>query len=170
MGHAVNGLHHVAVAKNGVDIYINLISSSAAENVSRQPRILTLAKELLATHNISGAAVEIEQDFGRIIGNSEVVETTAKDTILYAKMLKKDTYCRFVRKRQMAPSSYLSIIIRRNEDGIYELADVRVGRLTPPFPAEDETESDGKLYWENHAIVLEGQPLQLRTLTKTAPY
>lgn len=169
MSHTANGLHHIGVAKNGVDIYVNLIRSDAAEHISHRPQILTLAKQLLATKNMTGQTLELEHDFGHVIGNSEVVETTAKDTIVYAKRLKHDTFSRFVRKRQLTPSSFLSMSMRKVSDG-YEIVDVWIGRLTPPSPADESATPASKSYWENHAIVFEGQALQLRTLTKEAPY
>jgi len=170
MIHTVNPLHFIAATQNGDEIYVNLIHSAAAEHIAQQPHILTLAKELLATHTLTGEQVDIEHDFGRIIGNCEVVETTAKDTIVYAKLLKHANYSRFVRKRLLSPSSYLSMSIYRTPDGAYEITDIWIGRIAPPFPTEEAQTPSSILYWSNHAIVLDGQPLQLRTLTKDVPY
>jgi len=170
MGHAANGLHYIGVTKNGVDVYVDLIHSAAAGHISQQPHILTLAKTMLAALRLTGEALNTEYDFGRTIGNADVVETTSNDHIVYAKRLKCLTYTRFVRKRQLSPSSYLSMSFQRLPDGSYELLDVWIGNQFPPFPMAENETPDSRPFWEKHAIVLDGQPLQLRTLTKDSPF
>jgi hypothetical protein len=161
---------HPVGSRNGVQVYVNLTRSPAAIRISQQPHILTLAKELLDSLKLKGPKVVIEHDFGRIIGNTDVVETGVKDTVVYAKKLRQATYCRFVRRRQMAPSQFLSMILVKDDTGNYELRDIWVGRQVPAFPGDEDATPESKLYWENHALVIDGQTLQLSTLTKTAPY
>lgn len=170
MVNVVKSLHLIAVSKNGADVRVNLIHSDAALHIAQQPHILTLAKEMLAQESLNDEEIDIEHDFGRVIGNSEIVETTAKDTIVYAKLLKREDYSRFVRKRSLLPSNYLSMSVRRIADNTYEIIDIWIGRLAPPFPSEEDHSPDSVLYWSTHAIVLDGQSLQVRTLTKNAPF
>lgn len=166
MSRIANDLHHIGTTKNGAEVYVNLIKSEAAVHIAHNPQILALTKEMLAKSTVTGKTANIEHDFGRTVGNSEIVETTPKDTIVYAKRLRYDSYNRFVRKRQLSPSSFVSLSLVKTENGEYELVNAWIGRQTPAFT---ETEAS-KLYWANHAIVLEGQQLQLRTVTKDAPY
>ncbi len=161
---------HPVSSHKGVHIYVNLTQSPAAAHISQQPHILTLAKELLDSLKLEGSTLAIEHDFGRNVGNTDVVETTAKDTVVYAKKLRQTTFCRFVRRRQMTPSQFLSLLLIKDDAGNYELRDIWVGRQVPPFPGEDNEKPDSKTFWESHALVIDGQALQLSTLTKENPY
>lgn len=170
MSLTVNGFHLIGTDRSGVGVYVNLIRSLAAEHISHQPQLLTLAKELLSSQTISGEVAAIEHDFGRTIGGSEVVETTEKDTIVYAKRLKHETFSRFVRKRQLKPTSFLSMSLKKWDDGSYEVSDIWFGRQMPAFPLDETATAESKSFWKSHAFVFEGQLLQFRTLTKEAPY
>ncbi len=158
------------MSKNGLSVYVDLIHSAAGEHIAQQPYILTLAKDLLGNYDLRGTEMVVEHDFGRPIGSSEVVETTDKDAVVYAKRLKHTSYSRFVRRRQLTPSTFLSMSVRRDDAGLYELVDVWIGQQAPPFPTEELQEPASTAFWENHAIVLDGQPLQLRTITKDLPF
>lgn len=161
---------HPISSRNDVHVYVNLTRSLAAARIAQQPHILTLAKELLDPLTLHGPKMTLEHDFGRIIGNTDVVETTDKDTIVYAKKYRQDTYCRFVRRRQMAPSQFLSMLMERDPQGNYELLDIWVGRQVPPFPGDHNARANSQAYWKDHALVIDGQALQLNTLTKAIPY
>jgi hypothetical protein len=165
-----NSMHPLAVTGTGVEVYVNLIQSPAARHISQQPHILRLAVRLLQNAKLADDNVALEYDFGHPIGTTDTVETTAKDTIVYAKQLKQEAYTRFVKRRSLASSSNLTLYLQRDNDGNYELHDIRVGRPTPPLPGGDDETTDSKSFWQNHAIVLEGQPLQMSTVTKTSPY
>jgi hypothetical protein len=162
--------HPITTTLSGIPVYVDLITSPASATIAQQPHLVHLIKEMLETKKVSGATVSVEHDFGRNIGNSDVVLTTEKDTILYAKRVKRDTFARFVRRRMPAPSTFVSIVLLKDTDGEYELHDTWIGNLAPPFPGTTEATDESKAYWEDHALVLEGQPIQVRTLTKTCPY
>jgi hypothetical protein len=162
--------HPITTTLSGIPVYVDLIKSPASATIAQQPHLVHLIKEMLETVKVSGDTVSIEHDFGRNIGNTDVVSTTEKDTILYAKRTKHEAFARFVRRRTPAPSSFISIVLKRDDDGEYELRDTWVGNLTPPFPGTEEATDESKIYWLEHALILEGQPIQVRTLTKTCPY
>jgi hypothetical protein len=162
--------HPIANTLSGIPVYVDLIKSAASVSIAQQPHLANLIKEALETEKISGDSVALEHDFGRNIGNSDVVKTTDKDTILYAKRAKQDSFARFVKRRPPAPSSCIAIFLKRDSDGEYELRDAWVGHIAPPFPGTEEETSESKTYWLDHALVLEGQAIQVRTLTKICPY
>lgn len=162
--------HPITNTLNGTPVYVDLIKSPASVSIAQQPHLVYLIKEALETTKVKGDTVTIEHDFGRNIGNSDVVKTTEKDTILYAKRIKHDTFSRFVKRRTSAPSPFISIVLKKDSDGEYVLYDTWVGKLAPPFPGAEDATDESKAYWEEHALVLEGQPIQVRTLTKTCPY
>jgi hypothetical protein len=78
----------ITESANGREVYINLISSSAGLTIKRQPHLLQLVKEVTAQKKLAGPKVMVEQDMGRVIGNSDVVKTDEKDTIFYAQPLR----------------------------------------------------------------------------------
>ncbi len=162
--------HPIATTKNGVAVYVDLIKSPASANISWQPHIATLAKELLQAIDITADRSTIEFNVGRTVGNCSIVETTAKDHILYAKRVNHDTYCRFVRRRAPEQTSYVTLVLKRDSDGEYELYDAWLGHNAPAIPGTEDETKQSKAYWENHALVVEGQPIQNRTLTTVCPY
>ncbi len=155
---------------NGREVYINLISSSAGLTIKRQPHLLQLVKEVVAKKKLVGPKVLVEQEMGRVIGNSDVVVTNEKDTIFYAQPHKKDVFSRYVKNRSVLPSSKLTIILEQDEDHNYEVVDTWVGPSIPPFPGDKDENSESKTYWETHALVVDTQVIQPKTITKTSPY
>jgi hypothetical protein len=162
--------HPIADTKDGIAVYVDLIKSPASVNISQQPHIVTLIKELLKSVAVAGGSVTLEVDFGRNIGNTDIVETTEKDHIVYAKRIKHDAFTRFVRRRTPKPTSFVTITLHKDTDGDYELFDAWIGRSVPPMPGGKDEAADSKDFWAHHALIIEGQSIQTRTLTLTCPY
>jgi hypothetical protein len=162
--------HPVVQAKNGVTVYVNLIGSQAAESIAQYPYLLGLVKELLQQTKIVGPLSYFDHDMGRAVGSANVVETSDKDTILYAQALHGDLYKRFVKNGKPLSTQHISVILRRDDEGDYELVDTWVGPLRPPHPGTESETKASRSYWDTHAFVLDREPIKLRTLTKTCPY
>jgi len=162
--------HPVANTKDGTQVYVDLIKSPASTTISQQPHVVTLVREVLSTISPQGKKSTIEFDFGHTIGNSDIVGTTEKDHIMYAKPQGRDIFFRFVRRRQPEQTNFVTIVLLLDDDGDYELRDVWMGRDMPAMPGTSHESADSKEYWETHARVIEGYPLQNRTLTLTRPY
>lgn len=162
--------HPIVQAKNGVTVYINLIGSRASASIAQHPYLLGLVKEVLQQTRITDSTLYFDHDMGRPIGSANVVETSEKDTILYAQALHDDRYKRFVKNGQPLPTQHISLMLERDADGGYELLDTWVGPLRPPHPASDDATAASREYWDTHAFVLDLEPIKLRTLTKTCPY
>jgi hypothetical protein len=156
--------------KDGYDVYINLISSSAGRYLNRRPYVIALIKELLVTKRLHGQRIVIEQDMGRGIGTTDVVTTSDKDTIYYAQALKSDVFFRFARNRYPQTSSTLTVIVERDSDGNYEVSDTWIGGDHPAFPGDKHETSTSKEYWQTHALVQDAHVIQSKSLTKTCPY
>ncbi|MEO8863096.1 MAG: hypothetical protein ABI354_02120 [Candidatus Saccharimonadales bacterium] len=154
----------------GPGVYVNLINSPAGHYLSRQPYVINLLKEILPGIKLKGEYISIEHDMGRTIGNTDIVETSEKDTIFYALPYKKDVFSRFAKNRYPIPSHKLSLVLHRDGDGSYELHDTWIGPCTPPFPGAENEKDNSKEYWENHAYVQDAQAIQSKTITKTCPY
>jgi len=162
--------HPITKTINGDEIFVDLIKSPAAITIARQPHMLNLAKELIQTLNLKGKNTTIEFDMGRNIGNCEIVETTEKDYIIYAKPLHQKDFKRFVRRRSPEQTRFITITLHFHESGVYELHDAIFGRNTPGLPGSDTETAKSRAFWEAHAIALDGHPLQSQTITTSCPY
>lgn len=151
-------------------MYVDLIGSQAAKHIAQQPHLLELAKEMLGHTVARESEVNIEYDMGRSIGYSLVVSTTDSDTILYGRLLRDEIYTRFVKNSKPASTQYLTAILKRDDDGNYELTDIWIGHLNPPRPGSANETAESKSYWASHAFVFDNQPVQLQTITKDCPY
>jgi hypothetical protein len=116
------------------------------------------------------AEINIEYDMQRVIGYDFVVDTTDKDTVFYAQLLRDPIYTRFVKNGKPAPAQHLALILRKDEDGEYQLVDTWIGHISPPRPGSSNETPESKPYWERHALVSDNQSIQSRTLTKVCPY
>ena len=152
------------------DVYVNLISSSAGNYLSRRPYVVALIKELLSTKSLRGQRMVVEQNMGRGIGTTDVVTTSDKDTIYYAQPLKSTVFWRFAKNRSPQVSNILTVTFERDTDGNYEVCDAWIGDNHPAFPGDEQETTASKTYWQNHALVQDAQAIQAKSLTKTCPY
>lgn len=162
--------HLVGKSSNGVKVFVDLITSEAARQISRQPHLLGLIGEVLQSTELRDPTIVIEQDMGRSIGYNFVVRTSPKDTIFYARLVGDQLYTRFVKNGQALPSRYLAITLRRDSSEEYELDNAWIGRLRPARPGTEDETAESRQYWLDHAFIPGDQPLQLRTVTKSCPY
>ena len=155
---------------NGYQIYVNLIASSAGRYISRQPYVINLIKQVLGPMHLTNPKISIEHNMGRVIGNTDIVETTEKDTIYYAQPHKKSVFSRYAKNRFPSPSHKLSIILTRDTDGNYEVSDTWIGPCSPPFPGDEKETAKSKSYWQTHALAQDVHAVQSKTITKIYPY
>ena len=162
--------HAVGQTKNGFPVYVDLIHSRAASHIAGQPYLLTLAKEAVRRIAARGPQMEVEQDMGRPIGYDFVITTTDTSTILYAQLVREESYTRFVKNGKPLATPYLTVVLRRDAEENYELHDIWIGRSRPPRPDSPQKTPGSKAFWDNHAVILDTQQLQLKTVTKVCPY
>ncbi|HSD56195.1 MAG TPA: hypothetical protein VLA92_03515 [Candidatus Saccharimonadales bacterium] len=162
--------HPLATTLSGMPVYVDLINSPASNTIAQQPHISKLISEVLAAIKPKGKSPVIEFDFGRTIGTCDVVATTDKDIVMYAKPLKQDAFFRFVRRRHPEQTQYLTISLRQDSNNEYELYDVWMGRDLPAAPGSERETAESKPFWNTHAWVLDSHPVQHKTLTTTQPY
>lgn len=162
--------HDVGVSKNGKKIYAYLTQSPLAESIGRNPHLLRLAKEITALYEPQGEVEYIQHDTGRAVGYAERVKTGPNDVIFYAKLLKADNYTRFVKNYRAPATNFLTIKIRRDEQGDYELLNIWLGKKYPAAPDAEGANGRSKSYWEDHAVVYNGQHIIASSVTKDCPY
>ncbi len=154
----------------GYTVYINLITSPAGHYLSRRPYLIALMKELLAGKQLSGQQLVIEEDMGRSIGTTDIVNTKDTDTIYYAQPIKSQVYSRFVKNRYPLSSSTLTLTVVQDDDGNYEVRDIWIGNNHPAFPGDQAESANSKAFWQSHALVHDALPIQSKTITKNCPY
>jgi len=162
--------HPVGLTQNGTEVYAELTSAKVGKRLARQPGLLTLAKEVLATVKLRDPKICMEYDLRRQIGYDFIIETAEKDAAFYARLVKDDVYTRFVKNGEPSPTSYVTLVLLRDSDKKYELCDLWIGRNIPPRPGSADETAESKSYWSNHAVILGDQHVQPQTLTKTSPY
>ena len=152
------------------DVYVNLISSPAGHYLSRRPHIIALIKELLAKKKLKGQRITLEADMGRDIGTTDVIVTSEKDTIYYARAVKSEVFSRFAKNRHPQASTKLTVILERDADGDYEVRDTWIGANHPAFPGGEYETAESKAYWRTHALVQDALAIQSKSITKDCPY
>ncbi|HZM64205.1 MAG TPA: hypothetical protein VFB59_03670 [Candidatus Saccharimonadales bacterium] len=162
--------HPIGQTRNGMSVYVDLISSPSAKRIAQHPQYLVLAKEMLAQIKVRGAEAVIEHDMGRLIGYDFVVTTTDKDTVFYGRLIKDTIYTRFTKNGKPLSTNHLTVKLRQVGTKNYELSDIWIGHSNPPRPGSDNETTESKVYWSNHAFVLDGQPIESQTITKICPY
>ena len=162
--------HFISKTHNGIDVYVDLISSAAANSIARQPQLITLIKEVVALHTATEATVVLEYTMGRDIGYSYIVPTSSSDAIFYARPFADPLYSRFVKRAQPRPTSHLTVELQQDQQGHYALTEVWIGKRHPPRPGSVHETADSKQFWLSHAFVLDNQRLQAKTITTTCPY
>jgi hypothetical protein len=162
--------HIIGKTSNDIVVYVDLIRSPAATYVSTQPRLLDIAKRVIAQTAATTATVQIESNLGKHIGYNYVVQTGDSDTIFYAQLQRDPIYSRFVKNGKPLTTQYLSIILKRDDKGEYALDQLWLGRLRPPRPGADNETASSRDFWASHAFVADNQAVQPRTITKDCPY
>lgn len=148
----------IATGRNSVSVYLDPHHSNVALHLLETPHLLDLVAELIATEDIHGEKVAIEKDMLRTVGHTSLVKTDNSDEIVYAKRKQRDTYSRFVKNKQLLPTSWVTVILFR-EDNRYFLWSAWCGRLIPRV----------KDFWKNHALVYDPAIIQTETETNTVP-
>ncbi len=163
--------HNIATSSNGKAVYAYLMQpSSLAQNIARNPHLLVLIKEAVTPASLTQPTVNMEQDMGRPIGYADLLETREKDVIFYARQVRAAAYTKFVKNRRTDATSFLTLNLRQDESGDYEVIDAWIGKNYPPFPGEEGETELSQSYWADHAVVFNGQALMASTITKDCPY
>lgn len=162
--------HLISKTGNGKAVYIDLIHSQAAAQISRQPRLLEMVKRITGQSDVKGKVVRLESNMGKPIGYNSVIRTSESDTVFYAQQQREKIYTRFVKNGTPKATRYLSMVLHQDSDDSYELHELWLGRQRPARPGHDEATDESLIYWAEHAFIIDTQPVQPRTITRDCPY
>jgi len=126
--------------------------------------------EVIQKISVSESIERHEIDIGEKIGYCDLVTTTDKDEIVYAKRPLRNTYSRFVKNRTAEPTSWLTIDLRKQTNGDYVLYTAFFGRLVPSFPGGNFLPKQSKEFWNNHALVWGSQDIVLGSEMTNCPW
>jgi len=164
-------LHVLGKTLNGCETFFSDVSH-AAQHFADNPALLRLVVEAIPRVDLRGGNhIELEVDFGRIIGATDGVETDETDVIVYAKRNGHEEYTPFTKSRVAQPSSLLSLSFRRQSDTAYELLSAWIGEaFSPPFPGEPGETHESRPYWSTHALVWGSQTVEPESVTSRCPW
>lgn len=160
----------VGKTKSGKLVYVDLQSSHAATHIADTPNLLELVQECIADLAPVEDNICLEKDMGRTVGLSDLVETSSTDEVLYAKRLNRDNYTRFVLNRKAEATNFVTIVLRRDAEGNYELWSAWVGRVTPQFPGDEFETAESRPFWRTHALVWGNQETKPNTERNDWPW
>lgn len=146
--------------RNGKVVYVDTKRSHAATHLTDTPELMELVKEALPTIDADRDNVYVDKDLGRIIGVSDLVATTEKDEIVYAKRLNRTNYTRFAMNRKPEPTQSVTVVLRKDSEGSYELWSAWIGSVTPQFPGDPLETPESRSFWRRHALVWGNQEVK----------
>lgn len=162
--------HPIGLTKNGHSVYVDLIASKAAKQISSQPQLLMHVRQALLSCSPTEDLVEIEHNMGHSVGYDFTVATTEKDIVFYAQLLKSNIYIPFIKNGTPLSTPLVSFIIQKKGTNEYELLNTWIGAMSPGLPSSDNESNDSIAYWSSHAMVYSNQAIQTRSLLKSNPY
>lgn len=155
---------------NGAKVYYDDEKSHTATHLSDTPQLLPLVIDFLTKQNFHEDKLFIEHNTEKIIGHTDLVETTEDDDIVYAKRINRDNYTKFVKNRNPRATSYFTVLLVKDGEDNYELASAWIGHTCPSFPDDVNATSDSKPFWDKHALVYRNQAILEGTLTQISPW
>ncbi|MCI0597682.1 hypothetical protein L0Y34_01245 [Candidatus Parcubacteria bacterium] len=91
-------------------------------------------------------------DFGQIIGESNCIETTPEDEIVFARRPRRAGLTRFVKNKERVPTSQLTAILLKTDEG-YILISAFLGPKAEPEPWDKNATEASEKFWNTHAVV-----------------
>lgn len=161
---------YVGTTKNGQRVYVDTKKSHAATHLADTQGLRSLIAEVLPSIVAEKDDIYIDRDMGKTVGSSDLVETDDSDKIVYAKRLNRSNYTRFAMNRNPEPTSYITIVLHKDDDGEYELFSAWVGRAVPPFPGDEREVPESTSFWKSHALAWGKQAIQERSEIDVWPW
>ena len=149
---------------NDLPVLLDYANTNVEYHLLETPDLLDLVREALPAIVLTDEAQQvIEKDMGRVIGTTNLVETTDRDEIVYAKRLGRDMYSRFAKDRQPEPCHSIVIVIRKQQGYCY-LWTAMCGKRLP-----DDAYQPDSVFSATHAIAYDETLMQTDTITTEKP-
>lgn len=161
---------YLGKTQNGLDVYVDMKSSHATTHFAHNPHLFEFVKRLIPTISAYDEIVRLDKDMGEVVGSTDLVETSEGDEIVYAKRPLRTQYSRFVKNREPQTTTWITVDLRRLENGEYSLYTAFVGKLTPSFPGGDFLPGQSQEFWSHHALVWGNQEVVPGSETTECPW
>lgn len=93
-----------------------------------------------------------EVNFRVSIGTSICVETREGDEIIFAQRVGHKGLSRFVKNRQPEETSWVTVVLKRRQEGGYVLLAAYIGHKAEPEPWDKRSTATSKQFWSEHAL------------------
>jgi hypothetical protein len=155
---------NLGTTSNNKTVLLDYGKTNVGYHLLETPDLIELVREALPNLVVgSGDQLVFEWDLGRIVGTTNLVETTDTDEIVYAKRVGRYAHSRFVKNRQPVACSSI-VIVLRNDGADYYLWTAMCARLLPK-----EAWIEDSLFNKTHAMAYDETLIQLNTLTESKP-
>lgn len=155
---------NLGTTADGMPVFLDYANTNIEYHLLETPDLIDLVREVLPSIQVSGEEqIVVERDLGRVVGTTNLVETTDSDEIVYAKRIGRDTYSRFAKHRQPVPCSSIVVVLRKGHGGYY-LWTAMCGTLLPADAYNPDSE-----FSMTHAMAYDERLVQVETVTKSRP-
>ena len=155
-------------SKNGHEVFVDEQNTNIGLHILENPNLLELAKEAIIQSEVVGEKVALEMDLGRVIGTTSMVEIGVDDEIVWAKRKDREKYSKFVKNRELVPTSKVVAILFQKEYG-YLLWSGWCGELLPQEPGGAGGTRTSRAFDKTHAMVFDEVIIQMDTITEVDP-
>ena len=164
-------MHKICETEDKRAVFLTENSSHAITHLADTPELEKLIQEVMqSTSGLRAETEVIEVDLGRIVGESDLIETEEDDDIVYAKRKNRQTYSRFCKNRTSVPSSVITIHLRQLDKSAYTLVTAFIGKNAPPFPGDTHESAQSRDFWGRHALAWGRQAIEPGTETTVCPW
>lgn len=154
----------LGISADGEPVFLDLKNTNINYHLLETPNLIDLVVETLPTISVIGEQqVVVERDLGRIVGTTNLVETTDRDDIIYAKRIGRESYSRFAKNRDLTPCRSIVVVLRKGDSGYY-LWTAMCAKLLPK-----DAWIEGSFFNMTHAMAFDENLVQLDTVTKSRP-
>lgn len=156
----MNDTLSLGLTRDGQPVFLDQANTHIRYHLLETSNLLELVREAVPQIELSGdLQVVVECDMGRIVGMTNLVETTKDDEIVYAKRIGRDAYSRFAKNRYPSPCRYI-VMVFRQKNGVYFLWTAMCGRRLPSEAYSKDSEFNAP-----HALAYDEKLIQLDTLS-----
>lgn len=163
-------MEFVGHTANGKKVTVDRKLSHAGLHLKENPALFAIVQEALQYVAPETDEYACTVDLERELGYSDLVEVGETDTIVYAKRKGRETFTKFVKKREPHETRHVTLILQRSKDENYELWSAWLGELSPSFPGDAREAPHSREFWNSHALVYRPENIIKGTETDICPW